>query len=75
MSLERYMVFIARMRYLTGQTPDLKTKVWLTHGRYEGKAMLISGFDSNRKLSVHGWMPNFQSPLVGCRSIFIPDHI
>lgn len=75
MSLERYMVFIARMRYLTGNTPDIKNKVWLTHGRYEGKAMLIAGFDSKRKLSVHGWMPNFQSPMVGSRSIYIADHV
>lgn len=75
MSLERYMVFVARMRYLTGNTPDTKSKVWLTHGRYEGKSMLITGFDSNKKLCVHGWMPNFHTPLVGSRYVFIPDHI
>ncbi|HHV28106.1 hypothetical protein [Acetivibrio mesophilus] len=75
LSLERYMVFIARMRYLTGTTPDSKYKVWITHGRYESKAMLIAGFDCNNKFSVHGWMPHFHSPLVGGRYVFIPDHI
>jgi len=75
MSLERYMVFIARMRYLTGKTPDKKHKVWITHGKYESKAMLIAGFDSKENFSVHGWMPNFHSPMVGGRYVFIPDHI
>jgi hypothetical protein len=75
MSLERYMVFIARMRYLTGKTPDVKHWVWLTRGRYDGKGMLIAGFDSNLKFSVHGWLPQFHSPLCGCRCVTIPDHL
>ncbi|HEY9062625.1 MAG TPA: hypothetical protein VIO64_19320 [Pseudobacteroides sp.] len=75
MSLERYMAFVARMRYLHGQTPDLKLKTWITHGRYEGKAMLVAGFDSKSKFSVHGWMPNFHTPQVGGRYVIIPDHL
>ncbi|PJI06525.1 MULTISPECIES: hypothetical protein [Clostridium] len=75
MSLERYMVFIARMRYLTGKTPDTKYKIWLTHGKYEGNAMLIAGFDSKGKFSVHGWLPHFHTPLIGGRYVSIADHI
>ncbi len=75
MSLERYMVFIARMRYTVGKTPDTMHKVWLTHGKYEGKAMLIAGFDSKVHFSVHGWMPNFHTPQVGGRYVIIPDHL
>ncbi len=75
MSLERYMTFIARIRYLTGETPDLKHKTWLIRGRYERKAMLIAGFDSNRKFSAHSWMPNFHSPKAGGRYVIIPDHL
>jgi len=75
MSLERYITFIARMRYLTGKTPDTKHKIWLTHGKYESKAMLIAGFDSKVNFSVHGWLPNFHTPYVGGRYVVIPDHL
>ncbi len=75
MSLERYMVFIARLRFLTSETPDVNHKVWITRGYYEGKAMLIAGFDSNGKFSVHGWLKNFNSPYVGGRYVIIPDHL
>jgi hypothetical protein len=75
MSLERYMAFVARTRYLTGKTPDLKYWVWLTRGRYDGKGMLIAGFDSSCKFSVHGWLPSFHAPLCGSRYVAIPDHL
>ncbi|MEK3767407.1 hypothetical protein MKY14_02565 [Paenibacillus sp. FSL R5-0887] len=75
MSLERYLVFVARMRHLTGQTPDIRTKMWITNGKYEGKAMLVVGFDSAGEFTAHGWMPNFHSPMVGGRYTWIPDHI
>lgn len=75
MNLERYLVFIARMRYLTRQTPDTKNKTWLTHGKYEGKTMLIAGFDSKGDFTSHGWLPQFHSPFVGGRYVWIPDHI
>lgn len=75
LSIERYMAFVARMRYLTGETPDEKYKTWLIHGRYDGSSYLIAGFDSRTQFSVHGWMPNFHTPKVGIRYAIIPDHI
>jgi hypothetical protein len=75
MSLERYMVLVARMRYLYGKTPDVKYRTWITRGKYEGNSMLIAGFDSQMKFSVHGWLPHFHSPLCGGRYIVIPDHL
>ncbi len=75
MSLERYMVFVARMRYLGLGTPDLKHRSWLVRGKYEGKMMLVAGFDSNGKLSIHAWMPHLHSPLIGGRHITITDHL
>ena len=74
MSMERYMVFLARMRYLTGEYPDQGYKTWLPNTKYEGKGMVISGVDSNFKLCAHGWMPNFHSPKVGGRYVYIVDH-
>lgn len=74
LSLERYMVFIARLRYLENITPDIKTKVWITRGAYEKKSMLIAGFDSEMKFSVHGWLKQFHSPYVGGRYVRIVDH-
>jgi len=74
MSLERYMVFLARMRTVYKQIPDQQYKTWLLNGKYENKAQLIAGFDAELELSVHAWMRNFHSPMVGARSITIPDH-
>ena len=37
--------------------------------------MLIAGFDSHLKFSVHGWLPQFHSPLSGARYVSIPDHL
>jgi len=74
MSLERYMVLVARMRYLTGEYPDKIYKTWLPNTRYEGKGVLIAGIDSNLKFCVHAWMPNFHSPRVGGRYVYIADH-
>ncbi len=75
MSLERYMVFSFRMYYLHHRFPDLKTKTWLLHGRYEKKAILIAGFDLEKKFSVHAWLSHFHSPKVGGRYVKIPDHL
>jgi hypothetical protein len=75
MTLERYIAFVARMRYLYGKTPDEKNWVWLTREKYEGKSMLIAGFDSNLKLSVHAWLPQFHSPYCGVRYARIVDHL
>lgn len=74
LTLERYLVFIARMRYLEKITPDTNTKVWITRGVYEKNAMLIAGFDSEMKFSVHGWLKQFHSPYVGGRYVRIVDH-
>lgn len=74
MSLERYMAFIARMFHVYHRLPDTEYKTWLLHGKYEKKAMLIAGFDSEGKFSVHSWLPHFHSPKVGGRYAVIPDH-
>ncbi|MDE6232017.1 MAG: hypothetical protein K2M60_01535 [Lachnospiraceae bacterium] len=74
LTLERYMVFIARMRYLENITPDTNTKAWITRGMYEKNAMLIAGFDSEMKFSVHGWLKHFHSPYIGGRYVRIADH-
>lgn len=74
MSIERYMVFLARMKYLTGAYPEESYKTWLPNTRYEGKGVLIAGIDSNSRFCAHAWMPNFHSPKVGGRYIYIVDH-
>lgn len=74
MSIERYMVFLARMRYLTGKYPDAFHKIWLPNTRYEEKAVLIAGMDSRSRFCAYPWMPNFHSPKVGGRYIYITDH-
>lgn len=73
-SIERYMVFLARMKYLTGEYPEKECKTWLPNTRYEGKGIVIAGIDSNSKFCAHGWMPNFHSPRVGGRYVYIVDH-
>lgn len=74
MSMERYMVFLARMKYLTGEYPEKDCKVWMPNTKYEGKSIVIAGIDSNSKFCVHAWMPNFHSPKVGGRYVYIVDH-
>jgi len=74
-SLERYLVFVARYRYLTGQYPDFKYWLWLLRGRYDRSGVLIAGFDPFGALSIHGWLPRFQGSFVGARSIEIPDRL
>jgi hypothetical protein len=66
-SLERYLVFIARVRYLLKQTPDLEYWIWLPRGRYDRSGMLIAGFDRYGGFNVHGWMPQFATSFVGAR--------
>ena len=66
-SLERYLVFIGRMRYLTGKTPDLEYWIWLPRGRYDRSGMLMAGFDRNGVFNVHGWMPQFSASFLGAR--------
>lgn len=66
-SLERYLVFIARMRYITGKTPDSEYWIWLPVGRYDRSGMLMAGFDKLGRFNVHGWMPRFQASFLGAR--------
>lgn len=66
-SIERYMVFIGRIRYLTGKTPDIQYWIWLPRGRYDRSGMLMAGFDRNGVLNVHGWMPQFYANFLGGR--------
>lgn len=65
--IERYIVFIARMRYLAGHIPDLEYWIWLTSGRYDRSGMLIAGIDRNKRFNVHGWMPQFSASFLGAR--------
>lgn len=66
-SIERYMVFIARMRHITGKTPDAEYWIWLPVGRYDRSGMLMAGFDKLGRFNVHGWMPRFQASFLGAR--------
>lgn len=66
-SIERYIAFIGRMRYLTGKTPDMQYWIWLPRGRYDRSGMLVAGFDRNGVLNVHGWMPQFYASFLGAR--------
>ena len=75
MSLERYMVFVERMRSIYRKLPDQKYKTWLLNSKYENSAVLIAGQAPNQDFSVHAWMNNFHSPMVGGRYVIIPDHI
>ena len=75
MSLERYMVFVERMRSIYGQIPDQKYKTWLLNSKYENNGVLIAGQAPNQDLSVHVWLNNFHSPMIGGRYVIIPDHI
>lgn len=75
MSLERYMVFVERMRSIYGILPDQKYKTWLLNSKYENSGILIAGQAPNQDLSAHAWMNNFHSPMVGARYVVIPDHI
>jgi hypothetical protein len=74
-SLQRYMIFAARARFLTGKLPDQRWWVWLLRGRYDRSGSLIAGFDPRGRFSVHAWLPHFQSSFVGCRTIRIADRI
>ncbi len=71
-SLERYLVFIARMKYLTIQTPDIQYWTWLPYRAYDRSGMLIAGFDRNGSFNVHGWMPQFSASFLGARYGYPP---
>jgi hypothetical protein len=73
-SLERYLVFIARMRYLSATTPDSEYWIWLPHGRYDRSGMLIAGFDRYGTFNVHGWMPQFCASFLGARYGSLPEN-
>jgi hypothetical protein len=68
-SLERYLVFAARFRHLTGKYPDFRYWTWLLRGRYDRSGMLIAGFDPLGRFSVHAWMPQFRASFLGARSL------
>lgn len=72
-SLARYLVFVSRVKYLTGRYPDQKWWTWLLAYKYDRSGFLIAGFDSEKKFSVHGWMPNFKAKFVGARYIKVPE--
>ena len=69
------MVFVERMRSIYGQIPDQKYKTWLLNSKYENNGVLIAGQAPNQDLSVHVWLNNFHSPMIGGRYVIIPDHI
>lgn len=66
-SLEIYLVFIARYRYLFNKNPDSEFWIWIHKGRYDRSGMLIAGFDRNKNFNVHGWMPHFSAGFLGAR--------
>lgn len=66
-SLEIYLVFIARYRFLFNVTPDSEYWIWISKGRYDRSGMLIAGFDRNKRFNAHGWMPQFSSGFLGAR--------
>jgi hypothetical protein len=74
-SLQRYMIFCARYRFLTGRWPDRRWWSWMLRGRYDRSGILIAGFDPNDRFSVHAWLPHFQAPFVGTREIRLPNTI
>ncbi len=71
-SIERYLAFIARIRYLFGKTPDSEYWIWLPRGRYDRSGMLVAGFDRNDSFNVHGWMPQFSASFLGARCGSLP---
>jgi hypothetical protein len=72
-SLSRYLVFLSRVKYLTGKWPDQKWWTWLLAYKYDRSGFLIAGLDSEGKLSVHGWMPDFKAKFVGTRYLTVAD--
>jgi hypothetical protein len=72
-SLERYLVFIARIKHLTCQTPDQEYWIWLPRKAYDRSGMLIAGFDRYGSFNVHGWMPQFSASFVGARYGLLPS--
>ena len=66
-SLEIYLVFIARYRFLFNTAPDSEYWIWICKGRYDRSGMLIAGFDRNKNFNVHGWMPHFSAGFLGAR--------
>lgn len=72
-SLSRYLVFLSRMKCLTGKWPDQKWWTWLLAYKYDRSGFLVAGFDSEGKLSVHGWMPDFKAKFVGARYLMLPE--
>ncbi len=75
LTAERYIVLVNTLHVFYGMDIDDNYKTWIPMTRYEKKAMLIGGIDSNKKLSFQAWMPNFHTPYVGGRGIRICDHL
>jgi hypothetical protein len=74
-SLQRYMIFAARMQFLTGDLPDHRWWVWILRGRYDRSGFMIVGFDPNGRFSVHAWMPSFRAAFVGHRPLAVCERI
>jgi hypothetical protein len=72
-SLERYLVFIGRVRFLLNQTPDQEYWIWLPHVPYDRSGMLMAGFDRFHTFNVHGWMPQFSASFNGARYGLLPE--
>jgi len=75
LSLQRYLVFIARIRHLTGKLPDMRWWTWLLNNKYDRSSYLLAGFDSNGKFSVHAWMPDFKAKFLSARYAIISERI
>jgi len=71
-TLELYLIFIARMRYLRSEIPDKRWWIWLLNTTYDASGYLIAGFDSKANFNVHSWMPKFSAKFVGARYLSLP---
>ena len=73
-SLCRYLIFVSRVKFLTGKWPDQNWWTWLLSYKYDRSGYLIAGFDREGKFSVHAWMPDFKAKFVGARYLYLPEN-
>lgn len=73
LTLQRYLVFLARMRTLNESFPDVRWWTWLLRTHYDRSGVLIAGLDQKKRLSVHAWMKNFSAKFVGVRYCTLPS--
>lgn len=55
LSLEEYILFSQRVRYLTGNFPDSTKWTWLPRSSYVSSLVLCAGFPGNNELFLNLW--------------------